>query len=57
MGMDVDAIANLFQELYSDIPEEDEFYVTKPLLAHYTSLEALERILQSNEVWFSNPLY
>jgi Protein of unknown function (DUF2971) len=57
MGMDDEAIANLFQVLYSDIPEEDQFYVTKPLLAHYTSLEALEKILQSNEVWLSNPLF
>jgi Protein of unknown function (DUF2971) len=52
-----DAISKLFQTLYDDIPEADQFYIAKPLLAHYTSLEALERILQNNEVWFSNPLF
>jgi hypothetical protein len=55
--MDEDAIFNLFQPLYDDIPEEDQFYVTKPLLAHYTSLEAMEKILMANEIWFSNPLF
>lgn len=29
----------------------------RPLLAHYTSLEVLEKIMISNEVWFSNPLF
>jgi hypothetical protein len=30
----------------------------RPLyLAHYTSLEVLEKIIQSNELWFSNPLF
>jgi hypothetical protein len=28
-----------------------------PLLAHYTSIQVMEKILQSNEVWFSNPLF
>jgi hypothetical protein len=55
--MDDEAISTLFQVLYSDIPQEDQFYVAKPLLAHYTSLEALEKILQNNEIWFSNPLF
>jgi Protein of unknown function (DUF2971) len=52
-----DAIYELFQTLYDDIPEADQFYVAKPVLAHYTSLEALEKILRSNEIWFSNPLF
>lgn len=30
----------------------------RPLhLAHYTSLEVLEKIIQNNEIWFSNPLF
>jgi hypothetical protein len=29
----------------------------RPLLAHYTSLEVLEKIVQSKELWFSNPLF
>lgn len=28
-----------------------------PLLAHYTSIQTLERIAQAGEIWFSNPLY
>jgi len=31
--------------------------VTKPLLAHYTSLSVLENIVKNNEIWFSNPLF
>ncbi len=27
------------------------------LLAHYTSVETVERILRDEELWFSNPLY
>lgn len=29
----------------------------RPLLAHYTSLVALEAIMKSDELWFSNPLF
>lgn len=28
-----------------------------PLLAHYTSIKTLERIAETGEIWFSNPLY
>ena len=28
----------------------------KPLLAHYTSISGVEKILLSNELWFANPL-
>jgi hypothetical protein len=28
-----------------------------PLLAHYTSIKTLEKIAQTGEIWFSNPLY
>jgi hypothetical protein len=30
---------------------------SRPLLAHYTSLEVLEKIMANDEVWFSNPLF
>lgn len=50
-------IWSLFEPLYDDIKEEDEFYKRQPFLAHYTSLEVLEKILKSNEIWFSNPLF
>jgi Protein of unknown function (DUF2971) len=50
-------IIDFFKPLYEDIRKEDEFYNKKPFLAHYTSLDALESILKSNEIWFSNPLF
>ena len=55
--MDDAAIFSLCQGLYADILEENEFYQRKPHLAHYTSLAALENILKSEELWFSNPLF
>jgi hypothetical protein len=51
--------ASLFEEIYSSfmnlvVLADKE----RPLhLAHYTSLEVLEKIIQSNEIWFSNPLF
>lgn len=56
--MDYEAIWRLFAPpLYADISEEDAFHRQRPLLAHYTSLDALEKILSSDEIWFSNPLF
>ncbi|XUM21213.1 DUF2971 domain-containing protein [Bradyrhizobium oligotrophicum S58] len=46
-----------FQQLWADLRPEDTFSAKKPLLAHYTSIQTLEKILASNEVWFSNPLF
>jgi hypothetical protein len=43
--------------LWSDIATADEYYNRKPHLAHYTSVASMEKILQSNELWFANPLY
>lgn len=58
MELDDSAIWQLFiQSLYADILEEEQFFVRKPLLAHYTSLGSLEKILLTDEVWFSNPLF
>jgi hypothetical protein len=51
------AVVRLFDVLYSDINDEEEFYNRKPLLAHYTSLEGLENILKTNELWLFNPLF
>lgn len=50
-------IVQAFLPLYADVVEADQFYVKKPLLAHYTSLSTLEKILETDEVWFSNPLF
>lgn len=51
------SIANQFLPLWSDPKEEDEFYVKKPLLAHYSSIEVLEKISRTNELWLSNPFF
>ena len=55
--MDDSNVIGLFTPLYKDLRPEDAFNIKKPLLAHYTTIETLERILQSNEIWFSNPLF
>jgi hypothetical protein len=54
--VDNETIDRLFAPLWADVRHEDSFEVQKPLLAHYTSLEVLEKIIQSNEIWLSNPL-
>lgn len=50
-------LLNLFIPLYADLRPEDLFDVRKPLLAHYTTIKSLEKILQTNEIWFSNPRF
>jgi hypothetical protein len=46
----------LEEVLWSDMQPEPR-PGTLPLLAHYTSITTLERIAQTGEIWFSNPLY
>jgi len=55
--VDDNAVWELFSPLYSDLLDADEFSRRKPFLAHYTSLEAVESILKTDEIWFSNPLF
>jgi hypothetical protein len=55
--MNNEEIFNLFRPLWGDIRDEDEFDIKKPLLAHYTSVDVLEKILEKEEIWLSNPLY
>jgi hypothetical protein len=50
-------IIKLFESLYSDISPETQFAHKKPLLAHYTTIQTIEKIISSKELWFSNPLY
>src|SRR5687768_9747708 len=47
----------VFETLWDDIKTEHTYPVKRPLLAHYTSIQTLERIMANDEVWFSNPLY
>jgi hypothetical protein len=45
-----------WQPLIADWDLANSFPNLRPLLAHYTSVEALEGIVRRNEVWFSHPL-
>jgi hypothetical protein len=48
--------ATAMNPIYADLADAEDFPDTRPLLAHYTSLSTLERILETDELWFSNPL-
>lgn len=43
--------------LWNDVDRSAQWPTKNPLLSHYTSLKAIDLILQSGEIWFSNPLY
>lgn len=47
----------LFKPLWADILEKDQYWVKKPILAHYTSISVIESMLANNEIWLSNPLF
>ena len=56
MPHDLQRRQGLDQVLWADLraqPRADQL----PRLAHYTSIVTLERIAQTGEIWFSNPLY
>jgi hypothetical protein len=55
--MDTTKIWQLFEPLYDDIQKHEHFPPKRPILAHYTSLDVVEKILKTDEVWFSNPLF
>lgn len=42
--------------LWSDYKPEENFPDKRPLLAHYTSLGTLEKMMSNDEHWLSNPL-
>ena len=50
-------VREIFGPLFDDPSPANAFNVKKPLLAHYTTIQVLERILETNEIWFSNPLF
>ena len=57
MTTDNEIYAKFIDPLWSDLQSAETFTAKRPLLAHYTSIAVLECIMDSNEVWFSNPLY
>jgi hypothetical protein len=48
------ALFNPLYRLFEDVHASNN---PRPLLAHYTSIKVMESILQSSEIWFSNPLF
>jgi Protein of unknown function (DUF2971) len=46
-----------FNPLFVDLDGFHYLLEKKPLLAHYTSIQVLEKIMKSEEMWFSNPLF
>lgn len=49
--------AQLWECLWKDTQAEASFPTRRPLVAHYTSVATFEKIVNNNEIWFSNPLY
>jgi hypothetical protein len=52
-----DEISALFYVLVVDIDDLNFLIETRPLLAHYTSISVLEKIMRTDEIWLSNPLF
>jgi len=50
-------IAAFFSVLVVDIDDLDFLIETRPLLAHYTSIGVREKIMKTDEIWLSNPLF
>ena len=48
---------DLFSPLHDDLTNMATLMDRQPYLAHYTSLEVLEKIMQHNELWFSHPFF
>jgi hypothetical protein len=53
---DPDPFLPIFKKLAADIDETKDFPARRLLLAHYTSIAALDGIVARQEVWFSHPL-
>ena len=54
--MNDEVIVQAFNAVFDEIVMSEDFPAGRPLLAHYTSLGSLEKNLDTNEIWFSNPL-
>jgi hypothetical protein len=57
MQMTDDQTAALFTELTVDLDDLQRLTQMTPLLAHYTSIDVLEKIMKTDEIWLSNPLF
>lgn len=54
---DLEIVRQFEAILYDDINADDQVGNARPLLAHYTTIQTIEKIISTKEVWFSNPLY
>jgi hypothetical protein len=50
-------VIGLFNPIFDQFAHVDRLTAEPPLLAHYTSIKAIENILSTDEIWFSNPLF
>jgi hypothetical protein len=50
-------ILQQFASLFVDLDDFQYLLEKRPLLAHYTSIQVLEKIMREDEIWFSNPLF
>lgn len=45
------------ETLWNDYDDSKDYPHQRPLLAHYTSISTIEKIISNNELWLSNPLF
>ncbi len=50
----MDEIGQLYAPIYQRFGNEELLSSVRPLLAHYTSIDVMQKITQHEEVWFSN---
>ena len=49
---DLQSVNAIFRPLWDDVDDGQSFFIQRPLLAHYTSLAVLEKIVETNLMWF-----
>lgn len=52
-----DELIQSLNRIFDDIDPKTQFPAQRPLLAHYTTLQIGESILNKKQFWLSNPLY
>lgn len=50
-------LENAFDAIFKDTNDFEYLVAQRPRLAHYTSIQTLEKIMMHDELWFSNPLF
>ena len=43
--------------MFEDVPKEEQFPAQSPVLAHYTTVATLEKIVRNDELWLSHPFH